>query len=168
MKWAIFLLFSSAVCLTLWLWQTDNHLSETGYLRLKNALDMATHDASLQLNKEVLENEGGIAFSDVAWEAFNESLQRNLRLDASGHPLHPGLFRSSDALEVLLFDKVEKGCPDSPAGFPCTYVNHTYGYVDMLEGPGIVAIIRMHHPRPFAFSPDTSYIVGSSHEYKGP
>ncbi|GGG18846.1 hypothetical protein [Paenibacillus abyssi] len=167
MKWAILLLFTAAFCTILWIWQMDNHTSKTGYSRLKNSLDLATHDAAMQIDKNELARNGRIIFANNAQGILSATLQKNLRLDLNNYPVAPNMFRSSDQVRVLVFDKLESGCPNSAAGFPCTYNNTTYGYVDTIRGPSIVAIISMRHPRPFAFSADRSYIVGSSHEYKG-
>lgn len=167
MKWAIFLLFTAAISTMLWIWQMDNHATATAYNRLKNALDLATHDAAMEVDRNELARRGRIVFSANAQNTLMSSLQKNLKLDANNRPLAPNLFRSTDQLSVLVFERIESGCPNSPAGFPCTYTNPTYGYVDTLYGPSVVAIIAMRHPRPFAFSTDRSFIVGSSHEYKG-
>lgn len=167
MKWAIFLLFTSALCTMLWIWQMDNHTTETAYIRLKNSLDLATHDAAMQIDKNELAKNGKIVFTASAQNVLATTLQKNLKLDTSNYPIAPNMFRSTDQLKVLVFDNLVNGCPGSPAGFPCTYNNTTYGYVDTIAGPSIVAIISMRHPRPFAFSTDRNFIVGSSHEYKG-
>ncbi|MGF7033415.1 hypothetical protein J2T17_004363 [Paenibacillus mucilaginosus] len=166
MKWVIFLLFTSAICAMQWMWQMDNHTSETAYLRLKNTLDLATHDAALQVSQAALDN-GEIRFTPASRDVLEALLRSNLKLDNNNYPVQPNMFRSSDQLRVLFFDTVETGCPGSPAGFPCTYINSTYNYVDTIKGPSVVAIISMRHPRPFAFSQDKSFIVGGSHEYKG-
>jgi hypothetical protein len=168
MKWGIFLLFTSVICLTLWLWQVDNHMSETSYLRLKNALDLATHDAAMQVDKEVLAREGRIVFSAASDNVLLTTLRQNLHFNENNSPIQPNLFRSSDALQILEFARLETGCPGSPAGFPCTYTNPSYGYVDTVNGPSIIAIIRVRHPRAFSFSADKYFVVGSSHEYKAP
>lgn len=167
MKWAIFLLFTSAICAMLWIWQMDNHTTATAYNRLKNTLDLATHDAAMQIDKNELAKNGKIIFTTNSNNVLNSTLQKNLKLDVNNQPIAPNMFRTSDQLKVLVVDKLATGCPGSPTGFPCTYNNTTYGYVDTIVGPSIVAIISMRHPRPFAFSTDRSFIVGSSHEYKG-
>lgn len=167
MKWAIFLLFTSAICTMLWIWQMDNHTTATAYIRLKNSLDRATHDAAMQIDKNELARNGRIVFTTNSQDVLVSTLQKNLRLDTNSLPIAPNMFRSTDQLKVLTFEKLQTGCPGSPVGFPCTYNNTTYGYVDTITGPSIVSIISMRHPRPFAFSSDRSFIVGSSHEYKG-
>ena len=167
MKWAIFLLFTSAICTMLWIWQMDNHTTATAYNRLKNTLDLATHDAAMQVDKNELARNGKIVFAANAQNVLLSTLQKNLNMDTNNLPIQPNMFRSTDQLKVLVFDKLEMGCPGSPPGFPCTYNNTTYGYVDTITGPSVVAIISMRHPRPFAISTDRSFIVGSSHEYKG-
>lgn len=64
---------------------------------------------------------------------------------------------------------VDTGCPGKPSGFPCVFDAWagSDGYIDTLEGPSVVAIITMRHPRPFGISKDKNFVVGSSHEYKG-
>ena len=167
MKWAIFLLFTSAICAMLWMWQVDNHITETAYIRLKNGLDRATHDAALQINYDELARNGRIAFSDEMNVVLLQSLRHNPKLDERNMPVAPNMFRSSDDLQVLHIEKIETGCPGSAIGFPCIYMNSEFDYIDSIRGPSVVAIISMRHPRPFAFSADSYFIVGSAHEYVG-
>lgn len=167
MKWALFLLFTAVISVLLWLWQVDHHTTQTAYLRLKNALDLATHDAALHIDKAELSLYGRIRFTDQAPVVLATSLQRNLRLNTANFPLSPNMFRSTDQLQLLVMESLETGCSDAAPGFPCTYRNATYDYVDTIKGPSIVSIISLRHPRPFSFSTDASFIVGSSHEYKG-
>lgn len=165
MKWGIFLLFIAAVCLIQSIWQMDHHTTKAATSRLKLSADRATHDAALQVDKVVLAREGKITFASNAEAVFYRTLQRNLNFDESNRPKAGNLFDSSDQLELKVFEKLETGCPGSTPGFPCTYVNTTYGYIDTIRGPSIVAIITMKHPRNFGISADKTYIVGSSHEY---
>lgn len=168
MKMAIFTIFMSLICSFLLLWQTDNHVSSTAYYKLKNTLDVATHDASLQIDMNSL-NQGIIKFNAArANDALLNSLKANLKLDSSSHPIEPNIFRSTDKLEYKMMT-VDTGCPGKPSGFPCVFDAWAAsdGYIDTLEGPSVVAIVKMRHPRPFGISRDKYYIVGSSHEYKG-
>lgn len=169
MKWALFLIFTAMICSLLWMWQMDNHTTATAYLRLKQSLDRATHDAALQIKHSLLADEARLEFSDDAETVLWSSLEQNLRMQLNdGAPAHvtsTSLFRIEDPLQLLLFERLEKGCSSALDGFPCTYVNGTYGYVDTIRGPSIVAIIAMRHPRPFALSQERFFIVGSSHEY---
>jgi hypothetical protein len=167
MKWAVYLLFTSAICTMLWIWQMDNHATATAYNRLKNSLDRATHDAAMQIDRNEMSRNGRIIFTANSQDVLVTTLRNNLKLDANSRPIAPNLFRTTDQVKVLVFTKLETGCPGSPSGFPCTYNNPTYGYVDTIKGPSVVAIISMRHPRPFAFSADRDFIIGSSHEYKG-
>jgi len=145
----------------------EHQTTETSRNRLKLSLDRATHDAAMQVDKNVLAREGRIVFTSQSKTVFDQTLQTNLKFDENYYPKANNLFNSADRLEVLVFDRVETGCPGSPAGFPCTYVNNTYGYVDTLRGPSIVAVIAMKHPRSYGVAANKSYIVGSSHEYIG-
>lgn len=163
------MLFITAICCILWVWQMDHQTTETSRSRLKLSLDRATHDAAMQLDKNVLAREGRIVFTSQARTVFDQTLQTNLKFNESYYPKANNLFNSADRLEVLVFDRVETGCPGSPSGsgFPCTYVNTTHGYIDTLRGPSIVAVIKMKHPQSYGVAANKSYIVGSSHEYIG-
>lgn len=168
MKMAIFTIFVSVICTFFLLWQTDNHVSSSAYYKLKDNLDVATHDASLQIDMLSL-NQGIIKFDAAkAREALVQSLQKNLKLDNSNHPIEPNIFRAGDQLQYKMMT-VDTGCPGKPSGFPCVFDAWAAsdGYIDTLEGPSVVAIVTMRHPRPFGISKDTYFVVGSSHEYKG-
>lgn len=167
MKWSVIALFVSVVFFSLWIWQMEHQTTESARSKLKLSLDRATHDAALQVDRDILAREGRVAFTSSSRTVFDNTLQTNLRFDANYKPIGNNLFNNNDRLEVLLYERVENGCPGSSGGFPCTYVNTTYGYVDTLRGPSIVAIIRMKHPRNYGISANKHFIVGSSHEYVG-
>lgn len=172
----VFAFFTFVIAAFIWTMQSDDHVTTIGRDRLKYALDIATHDAAQMVDKVQLGN-GLIRFDAVA--AQNTALHRlrqNLKLDATLRPLANNLFRSTDQLQVVYFDRVETGCPNKPAGFPCIYnVNLTvntatgtqnFNYIDTIAGPSIISVIKMNSPRPYGISKPYTYIVGSSHEYK--
>ena len=160
----------------IWTMQSDDYVTTKGRDRLKYAMDIATHDAAQMIDKVQLGN-GLIRFDSVAAENVGLlRLRQNLKLDATLRPLANNLFRSTDQVQVVYFDRVETGCPLKAPGFPCVYnvnltvntVNgpHNFNYIDTIDGPSIVAIITMNSPRPYGISKRYTYIVGSSHEYK--
>jgi hypothetical protein len=164
MKMGIFAIFMTFIFIYISMNQTDNHVTDEAFLRLKNAADFGTHDAAEEIDQ--LERESGniVFLQPQALSSFKTALMNNLKVNSGMYPISPNLFRSSDQVKILVFDYIDKNSTICTS-FPCTYVNSTYGYIDTLKGPSIVAIISMRHPRPYGISIDGSFIVGSSHEY---
>lgn len=166
MKYVVFIFLIFVVFVRISIYQSDDHITLDAKNRIKTALDIATHDASLEVDKIQL-NQGSIMFTSNARIQFNEALQSNLKLDENFFPLGDNILRNTDQLEVVVYDEVDVRCPGASFdGFPCLYKNEVYDFYKVLNGPSVVAIVTMKAPRPYAISQDLEYIVGSSHEFK--
>ncbi|WP_138753551.1 hypothetical protein [Paenibacillus sinopodophylli] len=158
MKWVIMILLLSPIFFIYSAWNQDEHLQTKLKANLKDGMDLATHDASLQIVEEELEM-GNIRFDPVEAErVLRQSMQTSFKLDGLLQPLPGGIWR--DPFELVWFERVETGV------FPQVYHSGPpYYYSDTLKGPAIIAIVKVKHPRYYGVSDDITYVVGSSHEY---
>lgn len=158
MKWV----FMVIMLMPFWLYlSTSNHdeaLQSKLKSELKEGLKIATHDAALQLDREQLEQGKVVFIEAAAEETFRNSLQRTFKLNANLQPLPNSIWQSQ--FKIVLLDKVEQG------PFPKIYNSGApYYYMDVLNGPSIITIVKVKHPRFYGISKDFEYVVGSSHEY---
>jgi hypothetical protein len=124
--------------------QTNLDTDKTATRQLKNAAELAAHDASLALNSTNLVD-GNIVFDiQQATENIKKSLQFHLDLDDSLKPLADSLYQDNITIEHLEF------IDDSNATFPYNYFNPRYDIVDTLQGPSVIVVISTDSPRYFA------------------
>lgn len=158
MKWVITIILLMPVWLYFGAWSHDEYFQTKLQADLKDGLKLATHDAALQVDRLVLE-EGNVVFlPDQAEQAFLASVQRSFKLTAALEPTAGSVWQSP--MRIVHFERVEDGI------FPRPYNSGPpYYYSDMLNGPSIIAIVQVKHPRFYGISRDFDYTVGSSHEY---
>lgn len=158
MKWALVVIILMPFWIYLAASTHDEALQTKLKAELKEGLKLATHDAALQLDQEQLEGGVVVFLEDQAEAAFRTSLQRTFKLNELLQPLASSIWQSP--LEIVLLDKVEQG------PFPKIYNSGApYYYMDILNGPSIITIVKVKHPKFYGISRDFDYIVGSSHEY---
>lgn len=120
----------------------------TSSRQIKNALELAVHDAALALDESQL-SQGRIVFDQVqAFQNFKASLETNLYLQSSVGYLYSPITGSFYQEDIIL-EHIEY-IDDSNSTFPKVYNNPNYDIVDMLNGPSIVAVISTKSPRYFA------------------
>lgn len=158
MKWVLTIIMLMPLWLLFGAWSADEYYQTKLQADLKDGLKVATHDAALQVDLLALE-EGQITFLPFeAEEAFLASIQRTYKLSTTLQPLPNSVWQSP--FHVVHFERVEAG------EFPRPYNSGPpYYYADTLNGPSIIAIVQVKHPRFYGVSPDFDYVVGSSHEY---
>lgn len=144
---AFFLVFIWAGIMAM---QYNFDLDNTTTRRVKDALELAVHDASLEIDKVAL-SEGNIVFNTVqANDNFELSLRENLILDTSLQPQTGSLLQ--EEVKVVHMEYID----DSNTGaFPFNYVNDQYEIFDTVHGPSIVAVIETLSPRYFDGEPMT-------------
>ena len=141
MDFTIKLSFIVLIFLFGWLYQEQNQEWDIQRNLLKEANNFAAHDAALQIDDEE-KSRGRIIIDDVlARSVFEESLQRNLGLDASLNP-RPGSPVLSE-VRILHFEILD----ESNATFPYFYQNPTYRIAQWVYGPAVVSVIETDHPR---------------------
>ncbi|WP_168121883.1 hypothetical protein [Paenibacillus sp. HB172176] len=158
MKWVITLILLMPMWLYLDASSHDEYLQTKLKAELKDGLKAATHDAALQVDLAELEKGHVVFLPDIAEHAFLGSVQRTYRLDTLLQPLPGSIWKSP--FKLVYFERVEDG------EFPMAYNSGPpYYYADVLNGPSIIAIVQVKHPRFYGISRDFNYTVGSSHEY---
>ncbi|WP_078557025.1 peptidase M23 [Bacillus alkalicellulosilyticus] len=120
----------------------------TANRQIKNALELAVHDAALALDESHLIS-GQIVFDQGrAMDNFKTSLETSLRVEASGEgfiysPLEESRYQNEMYIEhIEFFD-------DSNSLFPFSYNNPDYNIIETLQGPGVVAVLTTVSPRYF-------------------
>lgn len=163
MRETIFTLLLSVVCLTFWMWQIDDNTSGLANERLKNALNYAAHDASLQVNKQDLAR-GMIVFDTLsADEAFKKTLADNLFLDNRLVPKANTLFKES--VSVIFTDYIDD---TDGVVFPYLYENSTHGIRQWIYGPAVIYAVEVPRPRVFNVNPSYNLVKWAVFEYPVP
>ncbi|MFE8703926.1 peptidase M23 [Cytobacillus sp. FJAT-54145] len=126
--------------------QLNFDADSTATRRLKDALELATHDAALYLKTDELAN-GRIVFDQtLATQTLKKSLEMNLSLDTSLTPLSTSFFKDEGQIKLLLVEFVDDS---NTLAYPTNYFNSTYEIIDTIEGPAIVAVLETTGPRWF-------------------
>lgn len=120
----------------------------TSTRQMKNALELAVHDAALSIDESEL-SQGKVIFDE--WEAVENlkaSLEFNLELESGAgyvyFPKEGSYYQEPFYVEHLEF------IDDDDGAFPQVYSNPKYDILDTLNGPSIVAVVSTKSPRYFA------------------
>lgn len=128
--------------------QYNGDADRTANRQIKNALELAVHDAALALDESQL-GQGRIVFDQVqALDNLQSSLEHNLNATSStGYIYTP----SADSFyqEDIMIEHLEF-IDDSSHTFPMVYSNPKYDIIDSLSGPSVVAVVSTRSPRYFA------------------
>jgi hypothetical protein len=108
---------------------------------LKDANNIAVHDAAQQLDETELTRGRLIIDPTDAYDTFQHALQVNLGLDNGLSPQVGSRFKNQ--VKIVKFDIV-----DDSAGvtFPLLYEDSEYGITKYIEGPSVIAVIETEHP----------------------
>ncbi|MDC3424312.1 peptidase M23 [Aquibacillus sp. 3ASR75-11] len=128
--------------------QYNMDADKTATRQVKNALELAVHDAALALDESQL-SQGKIVFDQVqAMENLKKSLEDNLELSSGmGYvytPTADSFYQDDFYLEHIEF------VDDSNRTFPSVYYNPDYAIIDTLNGPSVIAVLSTTSPRYFA------------------
>lgn len=147
---------------------------KTATRQLKNALEIAVHDAALAIDpvsfsngKIVFENGetvNGISLPNTALDNLKKSIESNLGVTSgAGHVFKPtstSFFKNDLYLVDLIYldDRVART-------YPFTYSHPQYNFTQTIEGPSVIAIMTTESPRWFVgdMTPITQAAV---YEYK--
>ncbi len=163
MRETIFTLLISIVCLTFWMWQVDDNLTCLANERLKNAVNYAAHDASLQVDQTEL-GRGRIVFRSAAAEAaFQKTLADNLFLEPDLVPKPKNLF--GQKFSVLYTDYIDDR---DGVNYPYFYENSSYGISHWIYGPAVVFAVQVPRPRAFQVNPVYFLVKWAVFEYPRP
>lgn len=120
--------------------QLDEERAMLLLFELKHAVNRASHAAAQQLDPAMLAE--GIRRIDEkrAEDVFLAYLQTNLRLNEDNRPLPGSMLKQP--VEIAVFDVINGEVP-----FPYLYRDETFRLEVLLNGPGVVAIVRAEYPR---------------------
>lgn len=141
MDYIIKLAFVLLIFIYSWFFQIQNQEWDIQRSMLKDANNMAVHDASQELN-ETARAEGRLIIDpNEAYAAFRQSLQNNLGLDDGLSPLAGSRLQAQ--VRILKFDIVDES---TGVIFPLLYEDSTYGITKYIQGPSVIAVIETKHP----------------------
>lgn len=161
MDFIIKLVFVLLIFTSTMFFQVQNQEWDITRSLLKDANNMAVHDASQELDLMAL-GEGNIVIKpNWALETFKDTLEGNLGLDANLSPRAGS--RLNARVEIIDFKILD----DSNTIFPILYEDEQYGITKYLSGPAVVAVIQTKHPVLIARSRVPEAIrVPAVYEYK--
>ena len=163
MKWVLTTIMMSFITITFWLWQTDGTVALLANERLKNGINRAAHDASLQVDKGQLVYGKVIFDTTASLAAFKKTLADNLLLDNQLKPLPNTLFTQPITITYMDFIDDLDGVT-----YPYLYENPMYGISKIIKGPAVVFAIETDKPRPFNISDDYMMVKWAVFEYPLP
>ncbi|WP_151732979.1 hypothetical protein [Paenibacillus tengchongensis] len=141
MDYIIKLAFVLLVFLFSWFFQIQNQEWDVLRSMLKDAGNIAVHDASQELDERAL-SQGRLQLDYAeAYATFCKSLRLNLGLDESLTPLSGSRVR--EQVKVIKFEIVDES---SGVNFPFLYEDRDYGITKYLQGPAVIAVIETEHP----------------------
>lgn len=162
MDYIVKLAFVLLIFLYSWFFQSQNQEWDIQRSLLKDANNMAVHDAAQELDEIALSRGRIIIVPSVALETFKKSLESNLGLDQSLLPKSGSRVHS----EVKI-DKFEIIDEASGVHFPYMYEDAEYGITKYLQGPAVIAVIETAQPVMIARAKSTDpIVVPAVQEYK--
>lgn len=141
MDYIIKLAFVLLIFIYSWFFQIQNQEWDMLRSMLKDANNIAVHDASQELNESARAQGRLIIKPAEAFAAFRQSLQANLGLDDGLSPLAGS--RLQTQVKIVKFDIVDQS---SGVTFPFLYEDSNYGITKHIQGPSVIAVIETAHP----------------------
>lgn len=141
MDYIIKLAFVLLIFIYSWFFQIQNQEWDMLRSMLKDANNIAVHDAAQELNESELTRGRLIINPQAAYDTFRYALQENLGLDNSLIPQGGSRFKTQ--LKIVKFDIVDES---SGVSFPFLYEDREYGITKYIQGPSVIAVIQTEHP----------------------
>ncbi|MNH95045.1 hypothetical protein D3C73_476790 [compost metagenome] len=141
MDYIIKLAFVLLIFVYSWFFQIQNQEWDMLRSMLKDANNIAVHDASQELNESARAQGRLIIEPAEAFAAFRQSLRANLGLDDGLSPLAGS--RLQTQVKIVKFDIVDQS---SGVTFPFLYEDTNYGITKYIQGPSVIAVIETVHP----------------------
>lgn len=122
---------------------------KTATRQLKNAIELAVHDAALAIDFESLK-EGKIIFDeDQALKNLKQSIEKNLNVTGITPyryiPKDNTFYHSEISIVFITFIDDR-----TPRNYPIKYNNLLYKITETVEGPCVIAVIETESPRWFS------------------
>ncbi|OME30683.1 hypothetical protein BSK63_17475 [Paenibacillus odorifer] len=142
MDYIIKLAFAFLIFMFTWFFQVQNQEWDVNRSLLKDANNMAVHDAAQEINEDQRSHGLLIINPTEAYTTFKETLQKNLGLDSELSPLEGSRFH--DKVNILEFVIIDES---SSVSFPYLYEDQRYGITKYIQGPSVIAVIETKHPQ---------------------
>ncbi|MFC3748484.1 hypothetical protein [Paenibacillus sp. GCM10012306] len=141
MDYIIKLAFVLLIFIYSWFFQIQNQEWDTVRSMLKDASNVAVHDAAQEMD-ETARAQGRLIIDPAqAYATFEDSLRHNLGLGIDLSPKAGSRFR--DKVKIVKFDIVDES---KGASFPLLYEDRKYGITKYIQGPSVIAVIETKHP----------------------
>lgn len=161
MKACIWVIFLSVFFICVMQMELDQDMASLLNERIKNALNRATHDASLQINQQQLSIGSSQYDQTAALSVFRKTLAFNLGLNPlTLKPLENTIFSTAPVIEFIDFID-----DNDNISFPYLYQNNTYRINKIIRGPAIVTVISIEKPLLSALSAKLRYRKWAVYEY---
>lgn len=125
---------------------------KTATRQIKNALELAVHDAALAISDLDLSSGRFIFDRNQAIENFKYSIEQNLKVESNAGfiytPLENSFFK--EPLYVSHFDVIDDTVTLT---YPYVYINDQFNIVETIDGPSIIAVMVTESPRYFVGEP---------------
>ncbi|MFF2908749.1 hypothetical protein [Paenibacillus sp. NPDC057934] len=141
MDYIIKLAFVLLIFVYSWFFQIQNQEWDTLRGMLKDAGNVAVHDAAQEMD-EAARAQGRLIIDPVqAYATFEDSLRHNLGL---GNDLSPKVgSRFREKVKIVKFEIVDES---KEVSFPLLYEDRKYGITKYIQGPSVIAVIETKHP----------------------
>lgn len=137
---------------------------KTATRQLKNAVEIATHDAAMAIDPLAM-SEGRVVFiDDLALDNFKASLEKNLNVSSEGGYVYTPNENSfyKDNIYLVAFEIIDDRVPRE---YPFQYENPDFHISEQITGPSIVAVVTTESPHWFR-GPYTFITQGAVYEYR--
>lgn len=141
MDYIIKLAFVLLIFIYSWFFQIQNQEWDMVRGMLKDAGNIAVHDAAQALDQAVLADGKLVIDPAEAFAAFTEAVQLNLGLGVDLSPEAGS--RLHHQVKVLKFEIIDES---SGVTFPLLYEDSAYGITKYIQGPSVIAVIETAHP----------------------
>lgn len=141
MDYIIKLAFVLLIFIYSWFFQIQNQEWDMLRSMLKDANNIAVHDAAQELNEAELTRGRLIIDPETAYDTFQYALQENLGLNDTLMPQAGSRFKTQ--VKIVKFDIVDES---GGVSFPLLYEDREYGITKYIQGPSVIAVIQTEHP----------------------
>ncbi|MBT2292327.1 hypothetical protein J7E73_25000 [Paenibacillus albidus] len=141
MDYIVKLAFVLLIFIYSWFFQIQNQEWDMLRSMLKDANNMAVHDAAQEMNEDARAQGRLIIDPAEAYATFQQSLQDNLGLNEDLSPKAGSRF--NDQVKIIKFDIVDES---TGVAFPFLYEDSGYGITKYIQGPSVIAVIETEHP----------------------
>lgn len=128
-----------------WIFQLNLQTDSEAHYKLKETIELAAHDAALQVIPTELQK-GMIVFDEIkALEYFKDSMIYHLRLRDGGMVLHPEDHSFyQDPIHIVHMQFIDHS---NTTSYPFLFQDPTYGVTEIVRGPAVYFVVETKTPR---------------------